>query len=417
MKKFKYKLSFIMILTTVLLFVITILAINLYQQKYIFERAEIELKSEAKYFYDYSLFLKPEENIDRFFNVNILFMDDFEDIYTEDLSYINKEEKFFNDLYKKDEMEVGSVSRLKSDFGDYYALLIKVSDKMIVDNFERVIPEEGEVVDEVVEEELNILLYIDISSYSNIIHNLNKIFSILLLVVVIIEGLVGMFLGTKLEDIQLKLKHFFENASHELKTPLMSIQGYAEGMKSGVIKDKEMATNVILKNSENMNKLIEELLNISKIDSGEYTLKREEINLRDLVEDIVESYAHILSERSISLELNLDDDCTFIGDGLQMYKAVKSVIDNAVKFVKSEIKISSYGEKSYIILDVYNDGKTINEKDLSHIFDRFYSGNDISTGIGLAMAKEIILLSKGDISAHNRENGVLFRIKIKKYSL
>ncbi len=99
---------------------------------------------------------------------------------------------------------------------------------------------------------------------------------------------------------------------------------------------------------------------------------------------------------------------------MQIYKAINTIIDNAFKFASRKIVISLYNIEKYICIEVYNDGKRISLENEKHIFDRFYSEGDFSSGIGLAMAREILILSGGDIEFKNKRDGVSFVLKFKR---
>ncbi len=392
MRDVKIKLTVVMIVTTLILFLITFFTIKVYQKNYILNNAISALENEVQ-------FLKnPHEeeelDYDRLFNVEVFPLDGVEQYYTD-------AENYFENLYQDADFEYDEIYRNSNEFGDYYIVFTFADDTFFRENpKKKLIP---------------LVCYIDITASSNVVSKINNVFFILLIIIIIVEGLAGLYIGTKFEDSQTKLKHFFQNASHELKSPLMSIEGYAEGIKTGVIEDTQMASDIIIKKSRSMKVLIDEILTISKLDTNSYVLEEEIVDILDIIEESVDNFKPYASDKGIkfTLESNILNSEIKV-DPLQMYKAINTVIDNAFKFSISEVMITVDEDKKYLYIHIYNDGENISEDNKQHIFERFYSKDNFSSGIGLSMAKEILNLHKGDIALENKDAGVLFNIKIPK---
>ncbi len=399
MNNLKVKLTVSMIITTIGLFIVTFLFVYFYQKNHIFDKAIYSIENELNRFSSYDE--SPEEellNRARFFDVEVIFPNDEE-------AYLSTKEKELLKIYKSAEYTLGEVGTAKNNFGEFYYLIEEVYDDFLFD----------ERQNSSINSKIPILLYIDITSSINVVKRINYIFFVMLIASIVIEGLVGIYIGSSFEKSQKRLKHFFENASHELKTPLMSIMGYAEGIKTDVISDKKMASDVIIRKSEKMKLLIDEILNISKLDSREYVLKNDNVDLVDIVEESLENFKLIKEEKNISLKFDISSEIREIkADALQIYKAVNTIIDNAFKFARARVDVKLYNTRKYVYLEIYNDGENISEENAKHIFDRFYSAGDFSTGIGLAMAKEILILSGGDIDFKNKDDGVSFILKFIK---
>ncbi len=409
MRNARLRLSLVMIITTIILMLITFLSINYYQKNYIFDKAILSLESEFHAITsdtDFDLWFNDHE---RYYYVEILFLED-----DTDLSHLLKSEKIFVDMYHNGDIIYDEVQKIKNEFGEYYVLLVDMDMDVFLDELDEYDDENDFIYKSSLDSRTTpMLLYTDITISNNIVSRLNIVFGIILMITVLTTGVVGLYLGSKFDDTQKKLKHFFQNASHELKSPLMSIQGYAEGIHSGVIDDVKMASEVIVNKSNKMKLLIDEILNISKLDSKEYLLKKEIIDIRDIIEDSLDNFSNVIDEKKLSVNVEYDSDYTEIkGDSLQIYKAVNTVIDNAVKYAFSNVTIQTQAKKSFLYIRIYNDGQNISKDNIKHIFDRFYSANDFSTGIGLAMAKEILSLSNGDISCRNVQDGVVMEMYI-----
>lgn len=257
-----------------------------------------------------------------------------------------------------------------------------------------------------------IILYTDVTTYKKLIETMNFIYAIVLIALVAVSYFLGVRMGKMIEDFQEKLKKFFQNASHELKTPIMSIQGYAEGLKLGVIKDSDKALDIILDESHKMAQLVEELLYISKLESGQIVFTKENVSIYDMIIDILTSYAPEIKKRNIKIDLDIENELSIMGDEKELARAVGNIISNAVRFTKSQIKVSGKKENGRIVLEIYNDGEPIKEEELQNIFERFFIGEKGNTGIGLSMAQDIIKLHKGTIKAVNKDDGVSFIIRI-----
>lgn len=261
------------------------------------------------------------------------------------------------------------------------------------------------------QEDYILLLYSRVTPLNLLSKSMNIVFLIILLVGALLSGYCGIRFGKQIENSQEKLKQFFQNVSHELKTPIMSIQGYAEGIQTKVIEDPNKAIEVIIHESEKMSDLVEELLYISKIDSGQLTVKKEPIEINELIYDCLRSIEMIAQNNDIEIKIDFDEISPIIyGDEKQLAKAFTNIIVNAVKYAKSQISIKCRKNKKYIEIFFCDDGDGINEEDLPHVFERFYKGKNGNTGIGLALTKEIIDIHKGKVTAGNIDKGAIFTV-------
>ncbi len=251
-------------------------------------------------------------------------------------------------------------------------------------------------------------LYVDISAIVSYVKWLNLMFGGAIIVVGAVVCAIGLKLGKTIESAQEIRQSFFQNASHELKTPLMAIQGYAEGIQTGVLPTKESA-GIILEESDRMTTLIEELLALSKIDSAQTKSDFKPTNLVDIVRSVVCSLAPTFENSQKQLATELCDEAMVSCDEKQMRKAISNLIANAFKFCKSVVLCKCAVENHKVVLTISDDGEGIAKEDVMHIFDRFYTGKNGNTGIGLALTKEIVKLHGGDVKAYNH-NGAVFEV-------
>ena len=261
------------------------------------------------------------------------------------------------------------------------------------------------------EEPYSYIMYIDIGPITRYIVTLNWVFFAVLLAISSVMCLLGFRFGRDIEKEAERQQTFFQNASHELKTPLMAIQGYAEGIQAGVM-DAGGAAEVILEESDRMTELVEELLDISKIDMGRQRLNLSETDIRELLYDGIRAVEPTAAS-SIAIVPDFPEEPVMVScDDTRLRRAVTNILSNGVRYARSELCLSCRADKRHVTIRIQDDGDGIAEEDIPHIFDRFYMGRSGKSGIGLALTKEIVHLHKGTIRAYNGDTGAVFEISI-----
>ena len=261
------------------------------------------------------------------------------------------------------------------------------------------------------EEPYSYIMYIDIGPITRYIVTLNWVFFAVLLAISSVMCLLGFRFGRDIEKEAERQQTFFQNASHELKTPLMAIQGYAEGIQAGVM-DTGGAADVILEESDRMTELVEELLDISKIDMGRQRLTLSETDIRELLYDGIRAVEPIAAG-GITIVPDFPEEPVMVScDDTQLRRAVTNILSNGVRYARSKLRLTCRADKRHVTIRIQDDGDGIAEEDIPHIFDRFYMGRSGKSGIGLALTKEIIHLHKGTIRAYNGDSGAVFEISI-----
>ena len=256
------------------------------------------------------------------------------------------------------------------------------------------------------------IMYIDIGPITRYIVTLNWAFFAVLLAISSVMCLLGFRFGRDIEKEAERQQTFFQNASHELKTPLMAIQGYAEGIQTGVM-DADSAAEVILEESDRMTELVEELLDISKIDMGRQQLALSEMDVRELLYDSIRAVESAAAASGITIAPDFPEEPIMVKcDDTQMRRAVTNILTNGLRYARSELRLTCRADKHHVTIRIQDDGDGISEEDIPHIFDRFYMGRSGKTGIGLALTREIIHLHKGTIRARNGDTGAVFEITL-----
>ena len=216
------------------------------------------------------------------------------------------------------------------------------------------------------------------------------------------------------------LEETLEDISHQIKTPLTSMYMINDILTNE--KDEKIRKEFLIKNKNQIERiewLVISLLKMSRLDSGTVKLKKEKIKVKDLINKAIEPIKVSLDLKSIDLELDLSNDYVLV-DINWTSEALLNIIKNAYEHTKDKITITSKNNPLYTEIKITDNGNGIAKKDLKHIFERFYKGNNNkdSIGIGLNMSKKIINLEHGIIEVETKENvGSTFIIKLYKNNL
>lgn len=251
-------------------------------------------------------------------------------------------------------------------------------------------------------------IYVDVTSETLMVSNIRIAIFFIMLICSLGASLAGVFMGKRIEQEHWQQKKNFENASHQLKTPLMVMQGYAEGIANGLLSNPKQAAEIIVDETEKMSLLIDEILNLSRIDSNEVPFSFKNISVEELLNDCLTHIEFLAQKRGIQIEADIEDQMVK-GDEVQLERAIINVLSNAIRYAKTTIRVS-YQNKNLVI---WNDGSSVEEDELEHIFKRFYIGKSGNTGIGLSLTREVIERHGWSIRAENLDGGMRFIIQIK----
>lgn len=200
---------------------------------------------------------------------------------------------------------------------------------------------------------------------------------------------------------------FFQNASHELKTPLMTIQGYAEGIKDGIFDEEERdkGLEVMVSEVNRLKGIINEMILLAKLDSEPIVYQPIQINLANLIHQVVDRARPLENENGIELRYSIDDNITINADEEKLLRALLNVTFNGIRHANSIVNISVKNKVDSVEVSIEDDGEGISEEMAPHIFHRFVKGKDGETGLGLAIARAIIEQSNGKIAADRSDLG------------
>ncbi|MDR3540845.1 MAG: HAMP domain-containing sensor histidine kinase [Desulfosporosinus sp.] len=222
-------------------------------------------------------------------------------------------------------------------------------------------------------------------------------------------------------------KLLIANISHDLKTPISSVQGYIEAILDGVVIEPEKVTmylKTIYQNTAYIDKLIDDLFLFSKLDLQKLDFQFESIQIRAFMNDLMEEFKFELEEKQFNFNYvnKMKGDSLICIDRKRIYQAFKNIIGNAVKYGANQdlsIKIEMDRQDDFIDICIEDNGPGIPQDQLPHIFNRFYRIDNertkdlMSTGLGLAIAKELVQAHRGSIAVTSTENeGSRFIIRL-----
>lgn len=227
----------------------------------------------------------------------------------------------------------------------------------------------------------------------------------------------------KKEKIDEMRKEFLSNVSHELKTPLALIQGYAEGLKDGINEDEESREyycEVIVDEAQKMNDMVKKLLSLNEVEFGQENIQMERFDVVELIEGLAQSFSLMIAQKQGELRLKAEGPIYVWSDELKIEEVLTNYISNACNHLEGkriiEIKAQQIGEK--VRISVFNTGKQIPEEDKDRIWEKFYKVDKAHTreyggsGIGLSIVKAVMESVHGGYGVNNYLNGVEFWIEI-----
>ncbi|MFP7170106.1 HAMP domain-containing sensor histidine kinase [Terribacillus sp. 7520-G] len=203
-------------------------------------------------------------------------------------------------------------------------------------------------------------------------------------------------------------RQFFQNASHELKTPLMTIQGYAEGIKDGVFtgKDQEHGLEVVVSEIKRLKQLINEMILLAKLDSEEGIYKEEKMEIKELVDLTIDRALPLASDKDIQLTYNKPAAIVINGDKEKLLRAMMNITSNAIRHAHSRVHISVQPSSfKQVEIKINDDGPGIDDDLLPNMFQRFVKGEGGETGLGLAISRAIVERHNGIIRAGKSDLG------------
>lgn len=213
-------------------------------------------------------------------------------------------------------------------------------------------------------------------------------------------------LANSIQEYDRSQKVFLQNASHELRTPLMSIRGYVEGLRDGIFTDNtEEVYTSILNQTSRLEKLVEDVMYLSKIETTKDIMQMSPVNTVDIVDEAMERVEGIATASDICIMKGDIADMEIQGDGDHLATVFTNLFSNSLRYAKTIIRVDAVKVENGVVFTVTDDGPGLKEEDIPHLFDRFYKGSNGKHGLGLAIVKAIVQAHKGTVEAYNRTDG------------
>ncbi|CAJ1004187.1 histidine kinase [Brevibacillus aydinogluensis] len=217
---------------------------------------------------------------------------------------------------------------------------------------------------------------------------------------------------SQLKEYDESQRHFIQNISHELKTPIMAIQGYAHGLLEGVFKgpQAEKGLEIIMEESKRLEKVVGQLLYLTKIESVSQMMQMGRVDLAEMF-SLLQQRLSVLNP-AVNWELRLPAALVLEGDGEQLSTAFVNILENQLRYANSRLTITGTQTGDTVTVTISNDGPPIEEALLPHLFQRFRKGKSGKHGLGLAIARAVFEAHGGSISVRNEADGPCFTVTL-----
>jgi two-component system sensor histidine kinase BaeS len=216
-------------------------------------------------------------------------------------------------------------------------------------------------------------------------------------------------MAAELERSRATDQRFLLSVSHDLRTPLTSIRGYAEGIVDGAA-DPAWAAGVILRETKRLERLVADLLDLSRLEARSFTLRPEELDLGEVAAAVVDGFRPDAASASIELRL-ATAPAPVRADPDRLAQVVANLVQNALKFASTRVTVTAESRGADAVLHVDDDGPGIAAEDLPHVFERLYVSRhepvrkEAGSGLGLAIVRELAEASGGQVTAMAAPSG------------
>ncbi len=222
------------------------------------------------------------------------------------------------------------------------------------------------------------------------------------------------------EETENMRKEFVSNVSHELKTPIALIQGYAEGLQEGIMDDensRQIYLDIIIDEANKMNRLVREMLILNQLEAGQMNMDLVDFNVTEMIDSVVDSNKINFEAQNITYSFINKCECMVHADEFLVEQVVTNFISNAIHYVLNENILTvryDFVKKGKVRISVFNSGNNIAKKDIKHIWEKFYKADKArsreygGSGIGLSVVKATMDLLHEKFGVENLSNGVEF---------
>ena len=227
----------------------------------------------------------------------------------------------------------------------------------------------------------------------------------------------------ELAQLEESRRSFVANVSHELRSPMTCVQGYVQGMLDGTIPPEEQPRymQVVLDETKRLTDMVRDLLDLSRIESGNFPLDIADFEMNELVRRILINFEQRIDAKNLEVEVDFDAGQRYVrGDAKRISQVVSNLVDNAIKFLPEAggvLKLSVRREGRWVYTSVEDNGSGISPEDLPHVFERFYKADKahtsgMGTGLGLSIVKTIIRQHGADITVRSGDGRTVFEFTL-----
>jgi signal transduction histidine kinase len=227
----------------------------------------------------------------------------------------------------------------------------------------------------------------------------------------------------ELERADQQRRNLTADVAHELRTPIHIIQGNLEGIADGVYQPTDEQIESLLNETRQLSRLVEDLRTLSLAEAGQLRLERDELDASELLSDTATSFSGQAEAAGVDIQLEIDQESgslTIIGDAGRLDQVVSNLVANALGHTQpgGVIELRAWADRESVFIQVSDNGHGIPAEDLPFIFDRFWRGEssrESSSGLGLAIARQLVQAHGGSISVESELNeGTTFTIDLPK---
>ena len=218
---------------------------------------------------------------------------------------------------------------------------------------------------------------------------------------------------TRMRQVETSQKEFVSNVSHELRNPMASIKAMVETLESGAVSDQRVAMDFLARmrgDVDRINALVNDLLELSRMESGQFTIEAEPLSLAPLVHTVSKQFSEVADSRQVNIVADLDESLPLVmADGEKLAQVFVNLVENSLKFTPANgnISIGARAEDGHVQVELRDTGIGVAPQHLPHLFERFYkvdrSRRDSGTGLGLAIVKQLVEAHGGRIKVESRE--------------
>lgn len=224
-------------------------------------------------------------------------------------------------------------------------------------------------------------------------------------------------MAESLERARRQERAFLLSVSHDLRTPLTSIRGFAEALSDGTVEDPQRAGGVIASEARRLERLVRDLLDLAKLEARQFTLTPRRVDLTDLVTDAADGFLPAAERAGLVLALDAEEGCELHVDPERLAQVLANLIENAIKFADSSVTVGvGHTAHGSLQVRVSDDGPGIAPEDLPHVFERAYTSDrrptrEIGSGLGLNIVKELVAAMGASVVPTTSSAGTTFTVE------